>query len=309
MRIAVMGTGGIGGYFGGYLAQDNDVTFIARGDHLAAIRENGLRVVSTETDLHIDPAQATDDPGTIEPVDIVLFCVKLYDTLSAAETIAPIVGPDTRVLTLQNGIDGAEQLAGKFGRERVLGGVAYIAAKIDAPGIVSYLPGMTRIVFGTLDSQADPVVEAFLNICEPCPFGAEIADDIQVALWTKMVLLATNAGISATSRLPIRVTFDDEEARAVAVAAFREAEAVARALGVDLPADIVDRLTKASMSFPTDMYASMYHDLMAGKRIEIDGLPGTIVRLGAEHGIPTPVHSTFYGMLKPYRDGAPVLSG
>ena len=229
--------------------------------------------------------------------------------MSAAETIAPIVGPDTRVLTLQNGIDGAEQLAGKFGRERVLGGVAYIAAKIDAPGIVSYLPGMTRIVFGTLDSQADPVVEAFLNICEPCPFGAEIADDIQVALWTKMVLLATNAGISATSRLPIRVTFDDEEARAVAVAAFREAEAVARALGVDLPADIVDRLTEASMGFPTDMYASMYHDLMAGKRIEIDGLPGTIVRLGAEHGIPTPVHSTFYAMLKPYRDGVPVLSG
>jgi 2-dehydropantoate 2-reductase len=308
MRIAVMGTGGIGGYFGGYLAQENDVTFIARDDHLAAIRKNGLRVVSTETDLHIDPAVATDDPGTLEPFDIVLFCVKLYDTLSAAEIIAPIVGPNTRVLTLQNGVDGAEQLAEKFGREHVLGGVAYIAAKIDAPGVVSYLPGMTRMVLGTMHGQADPVVNDFLNACQTCPFGAEIADDIQAALWTKMILLATNAGISATSRLPIRVTFDDDETRGVAVAAFREAEAVARALGVDLPDDIVDRLTQASKGFPKDMYASMYYDLVAGKRIEIDGLPGTIVRLGAEHGIPTPVHSTFYAMLKPYRDGAPALS-
>jgi len=309
MRIAVMGTGGIGGYFGGYLARENDVTFIARGDHLAAIHRDGLRVVSTETDLHIDPAVVTDDPGTLEPMDIVLFCVKLYDTLFAADTIAPIVGPDTRVLTLQNGVDGVDQLAEKFGRENVLGGVAYIAAKIDAPGVVSYLPGMTRIVFGTLDGRSDPVMNNFLNLCETCPFGAEIADNIQAALWTKMVLLASNAGISATSRLPIRVTFDDEEARGVAVAAFREAEAVARALGVDLPDDIVDLLTQASMSFPTDMYASMYHDLVAGRRIEIDGLPGTIVRLGAEHGIPTPIHSTFYAMLKPYRDGAPALSG
>lgn len=305
MRIAVMGTGGIGGYFGGCLAATNDVVFIARGAHLAAIRENGLWITGGADDIHINPAVATDDPGTVGPVDIVLFCVKLYDTDSAADAIASMVGPDTRILTLQNGIDGAERLADRFGPAQVFGGVAYISAKIEAPGIVSYFPGMTRIVFGTLDGGRDKVADAFAVACNAASFGAEIAADIHEALWTKMVLLTTNAGVSATSRLPIRTTFDDDDARAVAVAAFREAEAVARARGIALPDDIVSRLTELSLGFPPDMYASMYHDLVNGKRLELDGLSGAIVRLGAELGIPTPVHATFYAMLKPYRDGSP----
>ena len=305
MRIAVVGTGGIGGYFGGYLAQNNDVVFIARGPHLEAIRKRGLKVVSPESDLIIFPAEATDEPKKLEPVDVVLFCVKLYDTESAASILSPLIGPDTGILTLQNGIDGIEKLRARFGALRVLGGVAYIAAKIDEPGVISFLPGMTRIVFGTLDGMRDRTMEKFLKVCKPCPFDAEITGDIQTAIWTKMVLLATNAGLSATSRLPIRVTFDDDETRSVAVAAFREAEAIARARGIVLPDDIVQQLTENSMAFPPEMYASMYYDLINGKPLEIEGLSGTIVRFGAELGIATPIHSVFHAMLKPYRDGPP----
>lgn len=305
MRIAIMGAGGIGAFFGANLVENNDVIFVARGDHAAAMRENGLRITSSEGDLIINPVDVTENPHRIDPVDVVLFCVKLYDTEAAAEAIAPMVGPDTRVLTLQNGVDGAEMLAAHFGRERVLGGVAYISAKIDAPGVVSYLPGITRILFGTLDGRKDDVAGAFLAACEDAPFDAEMADDIHAALWTKMVLLSTLAGLSATSRRTIRDFFADEAGRPVTIAALDEAAAVGRACGANLPDDVVDDLAGRIGSLPEEMRASMYYDLINGKRIELDGLCGAIVRLGREHGIPTPVQATFYALLDPFKDGAP----
>ncbi len=304
MRIAVMGTGGVGAVFGARLARGNDVLFIARGAHLEAIQNTGLHVRGAGEDILVSPADATADPAGRPPVDVVLFCVKLYDTETAAETIAPIVGPETRVITLQNGVEGMERLASRFGAQRAWGGVAYVSARIEAPGIVSCLPGLSRIVFGNPQGSEDAVALRFLKACADASVDAQMAPDILEAVWTKMILLATNAGISALSRIPIREFFEDDMSREVGVAAFREAEAVARARGVSLPPDLVDRLTSQTLGFPKEMRASMYFDLVNGKRLELDGLSGAIVRMGREAGIPTPVHATFHALLKAHISGS-----
>lgn len=303
MKIAVMGTGGIGGYFGGFLAPHNDVTFIARGTHLEAMRKGGLNIRGPRGELHVDTSTATDDPQSVGPVDLVLFCVKLYDTESAGALIAPMMGKNTRVLSLQNGIDGPERLVDRFGGERVLAGAAYVSAQIANPGHITYLSEMSKIVFGTLDHRKDPVADAFLAACEGANFNAELSENVAEALWTKMVLLAVNAGISSMTRQPVRAIYDDPRARELAIDAMKECLAVARARGIALSDDLIPQLVATSDNFPPDMHASMCHDLLAERRMEIDGLSGLIARLGEELGIPVPIHRTITAALTPFKHG------
>ena len=306
MRIAIMGTGGMGGFFGGLLAvEGHDVTFIARGAHLDAIRDNGLRLTGPDSDHLVHPAKATDDPASVGKVDVVLFCVKLYSAESAAELIRPLVGPDTMVISLMNGVDGPDRIGAVLGRAHALGGAAFASAKIDAPGIVSYRKGPDRLVFGELDGTASDRAAAFQKLCEGCRFTAEVTTEIESILWGKFVMLATNAGLTTLARQPVGVVCGDPEMRRLAIALMEEAKAVASAKGVRVPDDIVAKSLGILESFSPDMYASMYYDLMAGRPLEIGSFSGLIARLGRELGarLATPHHQTVYACLKPYEDG------
>lgn len=306
MRIMVLGAGGVGGYFGAMLARaGNEVAFVARGRHLEAMREKGLRAHGPRGEIHIPEPRASDDPASLGKADLVLVCVKLYDTDEAARAIRPVLGEGSRVLSLQNGVEGPERLARLLGAERVFGGAAYVSAVIEAPGVIRYDSEMSRIVFGPLGGGEDALAAAFRERCRDSGFAAEVSPEIMVPLWSKMVLLATNAGFSAATRLPIRASYDDVSTLRLVRAAMQEAERVARAVGVNLPEDVVERSIEMASRFPPNLFASMFYDLDRGGRLELDGLSGCIVRLGAEHGIPTPVHETLYAVLKPHRDGRP----
>lgn len=305
MRIVVVGAGGVGGYFGAKLAAaGNDVAFVARGPHLGAIRANGLRVTGPRGDMHVR-ATATDDPTALGQADVVLFCVKLYDTESAGETLLPVMGERTRLVTVQNGVDGAERLARIHGADRVLGGAAFVSAVIEEPGVVRYTSEMQKLVFGRFDGADDMAATAFRDACRSSGFEADFVRNVEPVLWTKMVLLATNASLCAATRRPIAEIYRHPVMGKTAEAALREGEAVARGKGVRLPPDIVQNSMQRSRSFPPDMYASMFYDLDRGRRMEVDGLGGHIVRLGRDLGVPTPVHETLCAVLEPFKNGGP----
>jgi 2-dehydropantoate 2-reductase len=308
MRIAVMGTGGMGGFYGGRLASNGeDVTFIARGAHLDAMRKNGLKLEGPNGDITISPAKATDDPATIgAPVDVVLFCVKLYDLESAAGLIKPIVGDETLVISLMNGVDGPERLAGLLGKGHVLGGAAYDSATIRAPGVIEYRTGPNRLVMGTLGGGSNARVEAFAEAGRAAGFDMVVSDNIARTLWEKYVLLATNAGLTALTRQPVGVVYADPDLRRLATEMMREVVAIADAKGIELAPDIIERSFAILDSFSPTMYASAYFDLANGKRMEVGSFSGLIARLGDELGVPTPHHRTVYACLKPYENGAPV---
>lgn len=304
MRIAVMGTGGMGGYYGGLLAATGqEVTFIARGAHLEAIRSNGLRVIGPRGDVHIDPAQATDDPGTVNPVDVVLFCVKLYDAETAAEAIKPMLKPGTMVISLMNGVDGPERIEKVIGPGHALGGAAYASAKIDKPGVVSYRSAMSKLVYGELDGTRSERAVAFADACAATGFDVELSTDIQATLWQKFVLLATNAALTTITRQPAAGVYGNPELKALAADLMREVMAVGRAKGITIPDETLDRSIALTETFPPDMYASMYHDLAAGKPLEVGSFSGLITRLGRDLGVPTPCHRTIYACLRPYENG------
>lgn len=305
MRIVVMGAGGVGGYFGAYLARaGHEVTFIARGAHLEAIRRNGFRLEGARGDIVLPSVGATDDPATLEgPADVILFAVKLYDTETVGEVIRPIVGPDTMVVNLQNGVDGPDRLASVIGADAVLGGAAYVSALIAEPGIVRYTSDMSKIVFGELDGRVSDRAVAFRDACRDAGFEAEVSSDIRATLWDKFVLLATNAGLTTLLRKPAGEVYTDPEIMSLAEAMMREVVAVAAAEGVRTAPDIVARSVALSKSFPPGMYASMYHDLARGRRIEVASLSGLLARRGAALGVPVPHHQTVWCALKPYVEG------
>jgi 2-dehydropantoate 2-reductase len=306
MRIAVVGAGGVGGGFGAALAKaGGDVTFIARGAHLAAMKSNGLKIESPRGDVHLQPTQATDDPAMVGPVDIVLFCVKLWDVESAGQHIKPLVGPNTAVIPLQNGIDAPERLVPILGRQAVMGGVAQISASIVAPGVIRQVGTFMRMLFGELDGSRSPRGEAFLALCKKAGFDAVLSDQIVSELWIKFILLATNASVMALARQPIGKLRDDPDIRPVIVAAVKEVHAVARAKGIALPADAVDKVLEFIGHAPPAMKASMALDLERGNRMELPWLGGKVVALGRELGVATPVHGLMYALLKPYIMGAP----
>jgi 2-dehydropantoate 2-reductase len=304
MRIAVIGAGGVGGAFGAALAKAGaDVTFVARGAHLQAMRDKGLRVEGGRGETVIAPAQATDDPATIGPVDFVLFCVKLWDVESAGAAIKPLIGPTTAVIPLQNGIDSAERLIPILGPAAVMGGVAQISATIAEPGVIRQVGTFMRLVFGELEGGLSARGDAFLALCQKAGFDATHSDQIMTELWMKFVLLATNAAITAATRTPIGILRDDPDIAPLFQRASAEVAAVGRARGIILPDDIVERVSGFTRTAPPTMMASMAHDLIRGNRIELPWLSGKVVSLGRELGVPTPVHEILYAVLKPFTNG------
>lgn len=300
MRIAMMGAGGVGGYFGGRLAASGcDVTFIARGPHLEAIRQKGLQIDSRDMgSTTLFPAQATDDPSSVGKVDYVIIGVKLWDTAAAGCAILPMLGPGTTVLSLQNGVEGDDVLAPIVGAERLIGGVAFIASSVGEPGVIKHIGTMQRLVIGEYKADSSPRVEALHDALITAGVTAQVSTDIQKTIWEKFVFLV---GLSATTTLarttlgPIR---EDVDGREFLFAVMRETVAVARAKGIGLPADYAaDRLAFAD-GLPTDMTSSMHHDLNNGKPLELAWLSGAVARFGKELGVPTPVNHTVFAALK-----------
>jgi 2-dehydropantoate 2-reductase len=306
MRIAVIGAGGVGGAFGAALAKaGGDVTFVARGAHLAAMRSNGLRVLGPRGDVHLSPTQATDKPASIGPVDLVLFCVKLWDVESAGAAIRPLVGSNTAVIPLQNGIDASERLIPILGKAAVMGGVAQISGTISEPGVIHQTGTFMRLIFGELDGRPSQRGAAFYALCQSAGFDAVNSNAILTALWEKFVLLATNSAIVALTRLPIGKLRDDPDVLALFEKGAAEVAAVGRASGVDLPQDIVAKTLQSTRNAPPDLMPSMAVDLLRGNRLELPWLAGKVVALGRKLGVPTPTHDVMYAALKPYSNGAP----
>jgi 2-dehydropantoate 2-reductase len=304
MRIAVVGAGGVGGGYGVALAKAGaDVTFIARGAHLAAMKSAGLKVLSPRGDSHLVPTQATDDPAGIGQVDFVLFCVKLWDIESAGAHIKPLIGPETAVITLQNGIDAHERLIPILGERAVMPGVAHVSASITAPGVITQVGAFMRMVFGELDGKRSNRGEAFLALCQKAGIEGTLSETILTDLWMKFILLASNAGMMSLARQPIGNLRDDSDMRPLFLAAYREVVEVGRAKGIALPADAVEKVVALTNTMPAPMKASMALDLDRGNRLEVPWLSGKVTALGKQYGIPTPTHAMMHAMLKPYAMG------
>jgi len=306
MRIAVVGAGGVGGGFGAALAKAGaDVTFIARGAHLAAMKGAGLKVLSPRGDIHLMPTQATDNPADVGPVDFVLFCVKQWDVESAGHHIKPMIGSETAVIPLQNGVDAAERLLPILGKNAVMGGVAQISAAITGPAQIQQVGTFMRMIFGELDGKRSKRGEDLLGLCLKAGFEATLSEAIQTDLWMKLILLATNASIVALARQPIGKLRDDPDIRPVFIAAAQEVMAVGRANGVALPANAIETMLALTDHLPPPQKPSMALDLERGNRLELPWLSGKVVELGKKLGVPTPTHSLMYAMLKPYVMGKP----
>jgi 2-dehydropantoate 2-reductase len=302
MRIAVMGTGGIGGYFGARLARAGEtVALVARGEHLRAIQKDGLAVRSITGDFTVH-APATDDPRRVTdlvgPIDLVLFCVKSYDTEAAAGSLRPLLGPDTAVLTLQNGVVNVETLTRLLGAARVLGGLVYGFAVIEAPGVIRHTQG-GRIVLGELDGRETPRVRAFVEAGTRAGFPVEAAADVRRALWEKYLMIGALSGTTAVTRRPIGDIRACAESRRLYRMILDELAALARAEGVALAPDAAERSQAAADALHADSYSSLYHDLVQGRRLELEALQGHAVRLGTRHGIATPALSAVYAALRP----------
>lgn len=302
MKIAVVGAGGVGGYFGARLAQSGeDVHFLGRGAHLAAMRERGLRIRSALGNYDLAPAQthATDEPAVIGPAHIVLFTVKSFDTESAAALLPSLLGPDTVVVSLQNGIDNEDKLAARIGSEHVAGGAAYIFAGIVEPGVVAHTGGPARILFGEMDGRRTPRLEAFLTVCRRAGIAAELVGDIRVALWTKYALICAQAGLTAATRRPIGVLRETPPTWELFGQVLEEAASVGRAAGVPLPDDLVERQLAVAKGLPNNLYSSLYDDLMSGRRMEVEALLGELSRRAEQSGVPAPASSALYAVLLP----------
>ncbi len=303
-----MGSGGVGGYFGGRLAAaGHDVTFIARGAHLDALRRRGLRIESPAGPVHLSRVQATDTPAGIGPVDIVLFAVKMYDTGVAAEAITPIVGPGTGVVTLQNGVEAVDILSRILGRQAVVGGTAYIAAVISEPGVIRHT-AMAHLVFGELDGTPSARVEALHAACAGAGFQSTISPRVESAIWGKFVRLSVFSGMTAVTRSPIGALRDDPDLLAMLKAACEETLAVARARGVPLGPELMPEIMAMVTGLPWHAKSSMLEDLERGRRLELPWLSGAVVRLGRDAGVPTPIHGFIATVLKPLQDGAAAVA-
>ena len=300
MRIAVFGAGAIGAYYGARMSEGGaDVSLIARGGHLAALRKRGLTIVTAErTSEH--RLLATDDPAEIGPVDVVLFSVKSYDTDATAARLGPLLHDGTAVVSLQNGVDNEERIAVAVGWEHVLGGAAYILAGIREPGVVT-AGGPRRIVFGEwAGGEPSPRVRAILEVCERGGIGVEAAPDIRVAKWEKFTLLAAFSAMTATVRLGLGEIRDAPAAKAMLHALMAEVWAVGRASGVNLPDDLVERQFGLLIGQVSDATSSLYRDLITGHQMELEALQGSVVRLGLRHGVPTPWMDAAYAILQPW---------
>jgi len=309
MRIVIMGAGGLGGYFGARLAAaGNDVAFVARGAHLAAIRKDGLLVTSALGDLHLRDVVATDDPATLAPADVVMVSVKLWDTEAAAVAVKPLVRPGTAVVSFQNGVNKDDVLTSVLGRDAVVGGVGQIGVVIASPGVIAHTGTMAKLVFGELDKRRSARVEALLAACTAANIDAEIADDIGLAIWQKFVFLVGMSAVTSTMRSTIGAIRANAQARGFLLDVVREAVAVGRALGVALPEDYAEQRMAFIDTMPPQMTASMQGDLARGNRLELPWLSGTVVELGAQAGVPTPLNRAVRDVLALYVNGTPAAA-
>ncbi len=297
MRIAVMATGALGGYFGARMAAaGHDVFFIARGANLEALRNRALKVESVLGDLHLANPNVTDDPKKIGLVDSVLFTVKLWDTEKAAEQARPLIGPDTRVITLQNGVDSPERLIPILGDDIVVAGSAYIAVTMSAPGIVTHTSNFARIVCGRIDGRPDGRLAAFVDAAHAAQVDVTLSDAIDRERWQKFVFLVALAGATGSTRMALGPILEDPHTRALFHDLIREVVAVGRAKGVSLPADLADERMRFAETTPPTFKASLLHDLERGNRLELDWLTGKVVDLGRTLGVPTPTNDAVYAV-------------
>jgi 2-dehydropantoate 2-reductase len=305
MRIAIMAAGGVGGYFGARLAvAGHDVIFFARGKHRDAIARDGLKIESPLGNLHLQRVTLADDPAKIGPVDIVLFAVKMWDLEQAARQLKPLIGPQTRVITLQNGVDAEEKLGPILGAEHVVPGFTQLATVIASPGVISHTSPFAFLRFGHSDGRRDPMLDAFVAAGQKAGIDIGLSENVPRDIWTKFTLLSAMAGLTASTRKPIGPLLADPDTRALFHDIMKEIVLVARAKGVPLPADFADdRLAYADATLPKQMKASMANDLEHGNRLELDWLNGRVVELGRSLGIPTPANAAVYAVLKPYRMG------
>lgn len=310
MKIAVIGAGGTGGYFGGMLARaGNDVAFIARGDHLQAMRQRGLTVKSAQVGEFTLTVNATERTTDVGPVDLVLVCIKTYDSATAFPQLPPLIGPETMVLSVQNGIENERQLTDVVGDAAVLGGLAYIITSIEAPGTIVH-SGLGQIIFGELAGGTSQRTERLLEVFQDAGISAEFDADVTVAIWDKFIGICAFAGMTSLTRLPIGPVFNHQETRDVYRATLEEVAALARVQDIALPADAVDAymsgIDQLAKSQPWAS-SSMHHDLKVGRRLELDSLNGAASRMGKEFGIPTPNNDIIYAALKPYVNGSPEI--
>ena len=308
MRIAILGSGAVGGYYGAKLARaGHDVIFIARGAHLAAIRERGLQVKSSELGDFTVSAAAEQDTARVGGVQLVIVAVKAYDNPTALPLLTPMLRADTVVLTVQNGVDSPNDVAAVAGEARTLGGTTYIATALEAPGLIVQTGSHRRIVFGEAFGDLPRVSDRVQRIHDVFA-GADIQSfpvgDGRVPIWEKFVFLASLAGFTGAARLPIGPVWSDPFTRAQFLAASREIEALARAEGVPVAGDVVDRMIPYIDAIPGSMRSSLLIDLQQGKRIEVEALQGAVVRRAQQRGLPTPIVSTLYAVLKLHAAGS-----
>ena len=305
MRIAVMGSGGVGGYFGARLAKGGaDVHFIARGSHLAAMREQGLAVEGGPEPIHMPKVNVTDDPKTIGPVDLVMFCVKLWDSESAARLLLPIVKPETGVISFQNGVQKDDMLRPIFGDKALVGGVAYVGTTIARPGVIAQTGPLHRLVFGEYDGRRSARVEAFYGECRRGGINAEISDDVRRSIWEKYVSLVAMSGATTAMRHTIGPIRTHPLTRAFLLDLAREVVAVGRAHGVNLPADYAEQRLAFFDGWPPEMTTSMHHDLERGQPLELRWLSGGVVDLGSQVGMPTPMNRAVRDILILHAEGS-----
>ncbi len=300
MKIAVMGTGGVGGYYGALLAkQGHEVTFVARGAHLKAIQENGLQIKSIFGDFQVKPAKATDNPAQIEPVDLIMFCAKTYDTDDAVQKIKPIVGKETTVLSLQNGVDAVERIGNVLGVEHIVAGATWISSALEAPGVIKQVSDFRRVVIGELDGRTTPRAQAIYEAFKQTGVTIELSENILKILWTKFVFISSASGFGSLTRLPMAEFRTIPETRALITSLMREVEAVARAQGVALDANVVEQALGFMDNAAPHIKASMQLDVESGHRTEIESMIGVIGRKGRQRGVPTPVADMIYAALLP----------
>jgi 2-dehydropantoate 2-reductase len=303
MKIAAIGAGGVNGYFGARLVEaGHDVSFLARGKHLAALKADGLTLNSPHGAAKLK-VKVFERPAEVGPVDVVMFAVKLWDTEATAESIRPLLSGGGVVIPFQNGVESIERLRKFFPKEQVLGGSAYIATRIAAPGVIEHIGQMARLQFGTLMDSQRPVAEQFLAALKQAKVNAEISDDIVRSNWEKFVFLVALSSATAVSRAPLGVVRTDPDLRKLFEAAMRETWMLGRARGVKLADDFVETRLKFAETLPAEMKASMAHDLEAGGRLEAPWLCGAVARMALEAGIPAPVNATVFAALKPFIDG------
>jgi 2-dehydropantoate 2-reductase len=305
MKVAIIGAGGVGGYFGGRLAAaGEDVHFVARGSHLRALQANGLRIESPKGDVQLAKVNATDDPAAIGPSDVVLFTVKMYDADQAAALLPPLIGSDTVVITLQNGVEAVDIVSRHIPRAHVAGGVAYVASVIAQPGVIRHT-ALDMLIVGELDGVGSPRLQKLAEAGARAGFQTRLSEKIEVDLWAKFARLSVFSGMTAVTRSPLGVIRADPEIAAMMKAAIQESLQVARAHGVPLLDAVMKEIMGMVAGMPAESKSSMLEDLERGRRLELPWLSGAVVRLGREVSVPTPIHQFIATVLKPFVNGLP----